>query len=118
MARRYQPHNPFTVAMRLLVPTTTVVKGVTKKEFSPVDQSELFFGSFRTFNGTENFSNEIYTIEATGTIDTWYNPNFTTDCRIYVIETGEAWDIISEPEDIDMRHQYMQFRVKKVGGKA
>ena len=34
MARRYRPNEPFTVAMKLLVPTETVVKGVTKKTFS------------------------------------------------------------------------------------
>lgn len=118
MARQYRPQQPFNVAMRLLVPTTTIVKGVAKKVYSEIDKSELFFGSFRTFNGTENFSNEVYTIFSTATIDTWFNPNFSTDCMIYVIETGEEWRIISEPEDIDMRHQYMQFKVEKVGGKA
>lgn len=118
MARRFRPQQPFAVAMKILIPTTTIVKGVAKKVYSNVETSELIFGSFRTFNGTENFSNEVYTIIATGTIDTWYNPNITTDCLIYVIETGEKWRIISEPEDIEMRHQYLQFKVEKVGGKA
>lgn len=118
MARRYQPHQPFTVAMRLLVPTTTMVKGVKQKIYSDVDKSELFFASFRTFNGTEVFNNEVYTIEDTGTVDTWFNPHITTDCRVYIIETGDEWDIISSPENIDMRHQFMQFKVKRIGGKA
>lgn len=118
MARRFKPLQPFTVAMRLLVPTSTIVKGVKKEVFSDPDKSELLFGSFRTFNGTENFSNEVYTIISTGTIDTWFNPNIKTDCMIYIIETGEEWRIISEPEDIEMRHQYMQFKVERVGGKA
>lgn len=118
MARRFRPNEPFTVAMKLLVPTETVVKGVVKKTFSDPEKSELFFGSFRTFNGTENFSNDVYTVYSTATIDTWYNPNITSACVVYLCETGEKYQIISEPENIDMRHQYMQFKVEKVGGKA
>lgn len=118
MARRYNPQGPFTVAMKLLIPTSTKVKGVTKKVYSTPEESELFFAAFRTFNGTENFSNDVYTIFSTGIVDTWYNPNITTDCMIYICETGEEYRIISEPEDINMRHQYMQFKVEKVGGKA
>ena len=118
MARHFKPTQPFNVAMKILTPTSDVVKGVTKKTYSDPDESELFFGSFKTFGGTENFSNEIYTIFNTATINTWYNPHITTDCIIYICETGEEYDVISEPENINMRHQYMQFKVQKVGGKA
>lgn len=116
MARRFKPL-PFNVAMRLLKPTNTIVKGVRKSVY-PEDPhtGTLLFGSFRTFNGSENWSNEVYTIENTGTIDTWYNPEIKSDCRIYIEDTGEEWQIISEPEDIEMRHQFMQFKVQKVGG--
>lgn len=119
MARRYKANAPFDVAMKLLTPTNTIVKGVTKKVFpDPESVDEIFFGSFRTFGGTENFSNEIYTIYNTATIDTWYNPSIKAECKIYICETGEEYQIISEPENIDMRHQFMQFKVEKVGGKA
>lgn len=118
MARRYKAQQPFTVAMKLLVPTSTMVKGVKQKVYSEPEKSELLFGRFRTFGGTENFSNEVYTIFNTATIDTWYNPNIKTDCLIYICETGEKYQIISEPEDIDMRHQFLQFKVQKVGGKT
>ena len=33
MARRYNPQTPFDVAMKLLKPTSTMSKGVTKKFF-------------------------------------------------------------------------------------
>ena len=118
MARHFRPNEPFTVAMKLLVPTSTVVKGVTKKVYKDPENSELFFGSFRTFNGTENFSNDVYTVISTGIVDTWYNPNIKTDCLVFICETGEKYQIISEPENINMRHQFMQFKVEKVGGKS
>lgn len=119
MARVFRPNMPFDVAMKLLVPTSTVVKGVTKKVFpNPEDVTEIFFGSFKTFGGTENFSNDVYTIFNTATIDTWFNPEIKADCQIYICETGEIFNIISQPENIDMRHQFLQFKVEKVGGKV
>lgn len=117
MARKYNP-GPFDVAMKLLKPTSTVVKGVTKKVFpDPKDVSMVFFGTFRTYGGTENMSNDVYTVFDTATVDTWYNAEITSDCRIYLCETEEIFDVISRPENIGMRHQYMQFKLHKVGGK-
>lgn len=118
MTRNYKPSTPFNVAMRLLVPIYTKVQGVAKKTFSAPDKSELFYGSFRTFGGTETMSNDVYTIENTATIDTWYRPDITADCMVYLCDTEATYDIISDPENIDFRNQYTQFKVKKVGGKA
>lgn len=118
MAKGYNPQQPFDVAMKLLIPTSQVVKGVTKKTYpDPQDVTTVFFGSFRTYGGTENRSNEIFTIYDTAVIDTWYNPAITADCRVYICETAEIYDVISRPENIGMRHQYMQFKLQKVGGK-
>lgn len=109
---------PFDVPMKLLVPTSTVVKGVTKKVFPTPDEVEtVFFGSFRTYGGTENMSNDVYTVYDTAVIDTWYTPDITSDCRVYICETGEVYDVISRPENVGMRHQYIQFKLQKVGGK-
>lgn len=118
MARNYKPSTPFNVAMKLLVPVTSTAYGAGKKTFSAPESSELIFGSFRTFGGTENVVNGVYQVIDTGTIDTWYRPDITADCQIYICESGQIYDIVSDPEDIDFRHQYMQFKVKKVGGKA
>ena len=119
MARRYNPEAPFDVAFKVLKPTSDVIKGVTKKVFpDPEKEDDVYFGSFRTFGGTENFSNDIYTIFNTATIDTWFNPEITADCEIYICKTREVYQIISEPENIGMRDQYMQFKVEKIGGKA
>lgn len=109
---------PFDVPMKLLVPTSTVVKGVTKKVYpNPDDVTEVFFGSLRTYGGTENRSNDIFTVYDTAVINTWYRPDITSDCKVYICETGEIYDVISRPENIDMRHQYLQFKLQKVGGK-
>lgn len=117
MARKYKP-GPFDVAMKLLIPTSSVVKGVTKKVYpDPQDVTTVFYGSLRTYGGTENMSNNVYTVYDTAIVDTWYRPDIKSDCRIYLCETEEIWDVISRPENIDMRHQYMQFKLQKVGGR-
>ena len=119
MAKMFRPTYPFDVAMKLLIPAVTMVKGTKKKVFpEPKDVEDVFFGSFKTFGGTDNFSNDVYTVFSTATIDTWFNPDIKPDCQIYICETEEIYNIINEPENIDMRHQFMKFKVEKVGGKT
>lgn len=117
MAKNYRPSAPFNVPMKLLVPISTMYLGVTQKAFSDPETSELFYGSFRTFGGTEMMKDDVYTIVNTAVINTWYRPDIKADCQIYLCDTGQIYDIISDPEDIDFRHQYMQFKVQKAGGK-
>ena len=114
----YKPSAPFAVPMKLLVPQETSSYGVATKTFSAVATSDVFFGSFRTFGGTEAYKDNVLTLVKTGVIDTWYRPDIKADCRIYLCDTGDEYDIISDPEDIDFRHQYMRFKVQKVGGKT
>lgn len=118
MARNYKPSTPFNVAMKLLVPVTSTEYGALKKTFSAPADSETFFGSFRTFGGTENIKDGVYTIVNTAVVDTWYRPDIKAECQIYLCDSEETYDIISDPEDIDFRHQYLQFKVRKMGGKA
>ena len=114
----YKPSAPFTVPMKLLVPVTSMSYGVANKVFSDPDKSELIFGSFRTFGGSEGVKDNVITIIDTGVIDTWYRPDIKANCAIYLCDTGDTYEIISDPEDVGFRHQYMQFKVMKVGGKA
>lgn len=115
---RYKPSAPFNVAMKLLVPVTSTEYGALKKTFSAPAESETIYGSFRTFGGTENIKDDIYTIVNTAVVDTWYRPDIKANCQIYLCDSEDTYDIISDPEDIDFRHQYMQFKVRKMGGKA
>lgn len=118
--RTYKPAMPFNVPMRLLVPTTAMVKGVAKKVYpdpkTNPDDCPLFYGSFRTFGGTESNINEVYTVVDTATIDTWYDPKFTSDSRIYLCDTGDTYEVLATPENIEMRNQYLQIRCRKLGG--
>ena len=114
----YKPSNQFVVPMKLLVPVINKVQGVTTKTYTMPEASKLFYGSFRTFGGTERIENGVYTLSDTAVIDTWYRPDIKADCRVHLCDSGEEYDIIGTPENIERRNQYLQFKVKKVGGKA
>lgn len=118
MARNYKANTPFTVAMKLLIPSTSKVKGVVTKTFPSPDDAPLIMGSFRTFGGSEYTNNDLYVVYSTAIVDTWYRPDIKSNCRIYLCDTGETYEIVNEPENIDMRHQYLQFKVQKIGGEA
>lgn len=117
MARNYKPYMPFNVAMQLLIPVYSKSKGVIKKSFSD-ENAPIIYGSFRTFGGTESEVNGVFTVINTATIDTWYRPDIKSDCRIKIIETDEVYEVYAKPENINMRNQFMQLKVREVGGGA
>lgn len=115
---RFKLTAPLNVPMMLLIPQYAMIKGVNKKTFPSIENGILFFGSFRTFGGTERETNGIYTVEKTGTIDTWYRPEIKSDCRIGLPDTGAIYEIIGEPENIEMRNQFLRIKVNAVDGGA
>lgn len=108
----------FTAAMVLLIPAYTTVMGVSKKAFPSPEAGFKFFGSFKTYGGTERDINGLYTIEDTAQVECWYNPQISSECRVYVPEIQATYEIINEPEDIDLRHQFMKFKVRRLKGGA
>lgn len=119
--RRYKPVTPFNVPMLILTPTITMVKGTPKKTYPnplEVPAEKQIFGSFRTFGGTESTSNDLYVVLDTAVIETWYRPDITSDCRLYILQTGQTYDITGTPEDIYMQHQYLKIRAQRTGGVA
>lgn len=114
----YKPPQTFNVEMRLLTPTTNKISGVFTKTYPQPTDGAQFFGSFRTFGGTEITSNDIYSIMVTAVIDTYYRPDITSNCRVAVNHNGTyaIYDIISEPENIGMQNQFLQFKVERLKG--
>lgn len=110
----YQPRAPFNVSAQLLKPTLKKVKGVEKKIF--VVDDEPFNCSFVTFGGTETTVNGLTVVENTAVVETWYDPRITSDCNIRV--DGLDYEILGTPENINMRCQYMKFKVRAIKGGA
>ena len=112
----YKPSVPFNVPLYLLIPTYSVVSGVNKKSFPDSTDGVLFYGSFKTFGGTDSDVNGVYSIIDTANIECWYRPDIKSDCRIYVPANKGTYEIIGEPENINLRNQYLRFKVRRTKG--
>jgi len=112
----FKPSFPFSTPIELLIPTYTKKKGVKVKEFP---QTGIRLNcSFKTYGGTETTTNDLYTVIDTAIIETWYRPDIKADCRIKLWATGQVYEIIGKPENIDMRNQFVKFKVRAVEGGA
>ncbi len=114
--KTYKPSFPFSTAIELLIPTYSTSKGVTKKAFP--EEGIRLNCSFKTYGGTETTNNDVYTLEDTAKVETWYRPDIKADCRIKVLSTSQVYEIINTPENIDMRSQFCAFKVRAVRGGA
>lgn len=99
-----------------LVAHSERVGGVTVKTYDP--DGVVRFCNFSTYGGTEKVVNGILSVEDTAQIVTSYEPDITSADRIRILETGADYEIIGVPEDIELRHQDMQFKVRRVKGGA
>ena len=114
----YKPQNTFSTALVLLTPTYTTVNGVRKKTFPAVEDGAPFFASFKTYGGTERDVNGVYSVEDTANIETWFRPDITSGCRVAIAGTSAVYDIVGEPENLDMRNQFLKFKITRVKGGA
>lgn len=105
-----------TIPLMLLKPVSSMVQGVLKKTYPA--QGILFYGSFKTYGGTERDVNGVYSIEDTAVIECFFRPDIKSNCRISVPQTGAVYEIIGEPENINMRNQFMKFKVRRIAGGA
>jgi len=112
----YKPQMPFTVPFKILTPTLTTIKGTRTKIFT--ESETVYFCSFRTFGGTEMTENGVYSVVDTAIIDTWFTDQITADCRIHNLQNGQVYEVIGTPENINMRNQYLKFRVRAIKGGA
>ena len=115
-SREFKPSLPYTTAIELFIPTYSSAKGIGYKSYP--DEGIKLFCSFKTYMGTETTTNDVYTIIDTANIETWYRPDIKSDCRIKVLSTGDVYEIIGKPENINMRNQFIKFRVHAVEGGA
>lgn len=109
---------PLNVALMLLIPTYSNSLGVPTKTYPNIEDGIQIFGNFKTYGGTERDVDGIYSVENTAIIETWFRPDIGSNCRIGVLQTGEIYDILGEPENINMRNQYLRFKVIQVKGGA
>lgn len=112
----FKPSFPYSTAIELLIPTYSKNKGVTSKSFP--NKGIQLNCSWKTYGGTETTNNEVYTIVDTANVETWFRPDIKSDCRVKLLATGDVYEILGKPENINMRNQFIKFKVRAVQGGA
>ena len=115
---QFKPSVPFNVPLVLLVPTYSNPYGVPTKTFPDIKDGILFYGSFKTYGGTEREVNGVYSIEDTAIVECWFRPDIKSDCQIALPDTGAIYEVLNEPENVNMRNQFLRFKVKRIKGGA
>lgn len=110
----YKP-SQFVIPALILQGSYEKVNGVNTKTYSEGDK---IFVSAKSYGGTEKVVNGVYVIEDTLTIETWYRPDITSADGLRLLDDNSEWEIINTPEDIERRHQFLKFKVKRIKGRA
>lgn len=104
--------------MKLLVVDKYEKTGGVSKPIYKEASDPIIYCNFKSYGGTETTVNGRYVIEDTATITTIYRPDITSDCRVIRLTDNAIFEIINEPENVEMRNQDLIFKVKRVKGKA
>ena len=111
----YVPKAPFNVKAQLLKGEYKKVNGVNKKTYAP---SFEFWVSAKSYGGTERQVNDVLVIEDTLVIESYYHPDIKSGDAIKLLDDGSEWEILNTPENIDRRHLYLKFKVRRMVGNA
>lgn len=114
----YKAQSQYFTPLILLQPEYIKAGGVTKKTFPPIETGRIFYGTFKTYGGTERDINGIYSIEDTAEIETHFDPDIKSNSAIAIAGTNRIYEIIGEPENIEMRNKILKFKVKRIKGGA
>lgn len=103
-----------TTPLILQIPTETKYNGVRTNTYT--DAEGIIFANFKTYGGTERKVDGLWEIEDTAQLVCWYRTDIQSNCRIKRAADGAVFEIIGEPEDIEQRHQFLKFKVKRIKG--
>ena len=114
----YRPQSTaeMTTAFILQIPTQSNYNGVRTNTFT--DNSSAIFANFKSYGGTEKIVDGIIEVEETAEIVCFYRPDITSGCRVKRAADGAVYEILGEPEDIEFRHQFLKFKVRRIKGGA
>lgn len=98
---------PITVQAR----TITIVNGQKKTTYANRYANQRLCG-YKPFYGSEAIQAGQLGVVEGGTITTWYDAGIEPTDRI--ILNGNAYDIMTPPENIENRNMYLTFKIKRV----
>ena len=105
-----------TTATRLQTPKSDKTLGVCVNTYA--DVAGVVMVNWKSFGGTETTNNGVLSVEDTAQIVCWYRPDIRSNCRLVRLADGAVYEILGEPENIEMRNQFLKFKVRRVKGGA
>lgn len=105
-----------TTPLQLQQPVKTVSYGVNKKTYENI--KGVVMANFKTFGGTEKNDNGILSVEETAQVVCRYRPDIKSDTRVVLLQTGAVYEILGDPENIEMRNMFLKFKLRRVKGGA
>jgi hypothetical protein len=114
MSKQYTPQTPFNVPFKILSLTKELINGVQAQSY--VEGEEVYFCSAKSYGGTEKIINDVYVIEDTLEIDTWFISTLKSKDRIKLLDDDSIYEVLNTPENINRRNQYMKFKVVRIHG--
>lgn len=107
--------NQMRTPMMLQIPKSESVLGVVKKTYT---DSDVIYVNFKTYGGTESVNNDILSVIDTAQITCWYRPDIKANCRLKRLSDNAIFEILGEPENLEMANQVLYFKVRRVKGEA
>ena len=111
-----------TTPLRLQQPQNVSLYGVNKKTWENING--VIMANFKTYGGTEKNDNGVISVEDTAQVVCWYRPDIRGNCRVVLLDGNEdttnptAYEILGEPENIEMRNMFLKFKVRRIKGGA
>ena len=111
----WTPSAPFTTPAVVLRSAYSKVNGVTVRTRTEGQRVNV---CARSFGGTEKDEDGVISNVSTMVFQTWYTPEIRAGDAIRLLEDGTEWEVVGDPEDISMRHQWLQFKGRRIQGGA
>lgn len=113
-----------TTPLQLQQPVTATSYGVNIKTYENI--KGVVMANFKTFGGTEKNDNGIISVEETAQVVCRYRPDIKSDTRIILLPAGfdennepnAVYEILGDPENIEMRNMFLKFKLRRVKGGA
>lgn len=112
----YRPAAEFTTPLILQKPSALSSYNGVRTNTGYTDDPDIVYGNFKTYGGTETVVDGVLEIIETAEITTWFRPDITSNCRIKRADNGAVYEILNEPENIELRNQFLKFKVRRVKG--
>jgi hypothetical protein len=105
-----------TTVIRIKHRQETVVNGAPKVSYADADPSLDCCCWKNSGRGKVAERDGVLTYVDAVDVVMWFRPDISIKDHIVLEDTGQEYEIISPPENVDMRYQYLAFKVQRVGG--